>query len=64
MITAAVRQKAYAARERRAIANAERFPSKREAFRAGYKTGYTRAYRAWRARYERALAALKARDEA
>lgn len=36
----------------RAEANAARFKTKAEAFRAGDKQGYYRAYRAWKLRYD------------
>lgn len=54
-ITEAIRQAAYRARERKAIAAAERFPSKRIAYQTGYKVGYTRAWKAWKSRHDRLL---------
>lgn len=51
--SAAVRRLAHLARERKAVENANRFPSKRAAYAAGYKIGYNRAFRAWKARCDR-----------
>lgn len=53
VITPAMRQKSREVRMRQAFERAERFPSKRIAYRKGYAQGYLRAYRWWKAKYER-----------
>jgi hypothetical protein len=51
--TPEARAKAARVRLAKAIQSAEwRYSDKRHAYRAGYKVGYTRAWRAWKARYE------------
>lgn len=54
-ITDAVRAASARVRRQRAEAAAERHPSKREAFWAGYRLGYTRAWKAWKVRHDRLL---------
>jgi hypothetical protein len=60
MITDEMRRKAYAVRERRAFRNAERFKDKRTAYQHGYRVGYNRAFRAWKARCDQIAAAVSA----
>lgn len=55
----AIRRRAHQARERKAVERASQYPSKRHAYQRGYKVGYNRAFRAWKARYDHLLAQLQ-----
>ena len=54
--TAATRKLGAKRRLQNAIDRAdEKYPTKRDAYRAGYNVGYTRAFRAWKARMNSVL---------
>lgn len=46
---------AKAAFDRRLTEHTERYPSKVDAYKAGYRSGWQNAYRYWRAKYERVV---------